>query len=283
MLVICINAPHPMGLINSKTSKFLHGQLQSFDFVYWFLLLSSSLQFAHTWKYSSTWNYPCSFCGALLFLGTDMFWSALVHQLPVGMQNFYMKKLQPFTIAAGHMNRAAKYPAPVLQHSAEPGWGYLHSCPLSPRCNRSASDFQPSLQLLPTPAGQQGFQRRDLQPSSLVQEHPQSYPLITSYQSWDHLLLLCFSSSSLDAVSPHLISFSLIFNVIPYQTTSQLSNEGFWSLSQWLFLIFMMTSIDLIHVKHVWYNIIHLKILVTFLKFKRLKIFFQIHILIYCP
>lgn len=99
------------------------------------------------------------------------------------MQYFCMKKLQPYTIAAGHMSRAAKYIAPVLHHSAEAGCGHLHSCPLSPRCNHSASDFQPRLQLLPTPAGQQGFQKRDHHPSSLGQEHPQSYPLIMSYQS----------------------------------------------------------------------------------------------------
>lgn len=189
MLVICINAPLPTGLITSKTSKFLHEQLQSFDWVCWFLLLSSSFQFATP----GILIVPFVVLFSFLVL---MFWSALVDQLPVGMQYFYMKKLQPYTIAAGHMNRAAKYPAPVPHHSAEPGCGHLPSCPLSPRCNRSASDSQPPLQLLPTPAGQQGFQRRDLHPSSLVQEHPQSYPLIVSYQSWDHLLLLCFSSSS---------------------------------------------------------------------------------------
>lgn len=45
MLVICINAPLPVGLITSKTSKFLHEQLQSFDWVCLFLWLSSSLWF----------------------------------------------------------------------------------------------------------------------------------------------------------------------------------------------------------------------------------------------
>lgn len=119
----------------------------------------------------------------LVLISTYVLVSSCSSTIPVGMQYFYMKKLQPYTIAAAHMNRAAKYTAPALHHSAEPGCGYLHSYPLSRRCNRSASDCQPPLQLLPTPAGQQGFQKRALHPSSLVQEHPQSYPLITSYQS----------------------------------------------------------------------------------------------------
>lgn len=76
---------------------------------------------------------------------------------------------------------------------------------LSSRFNRPASDLKPpqesKVQPLSafTPAELKGPQMRELhaaRPSSVVQDTHPAYPLIICYQSWDHLLLLCFSSRS---------------------------------------------------------------------------------------
>lgn len=145
---------------------------------------------------------------SFLVLISIMFWAALVHHLPVGMQYFYMKKLQPYTIAAAHMNRAAKYPAPALHCSAEPGCWYLHSCSPQPKVQPLCFWFPATSTAAANPCRATGISEESSSPFFSGAEAP---PVLST----DHKLpkLRPPFASVLQqqffaaAVSPHFMSF----------------------------------------------------------------------------
>lgn len=205
MLVICINAPLPVGLITSKTSKFLHEQLQSFDWVCLFLWLSSSLWF--TPPGILIVPFVVLFC-FLVLISTYVLvsscwstsrWNAVFLYEEAAALHYscrsHGQSCQVPCSCASPLCRARLWTSPFMspQPKVQPlcFWFSATSTAAANRCWATGISEERSSPFF-SGAGA---------PPVLSTDH--ELPKLRTP------LLLCFSSSSLDAVSPHFISFSV--------------------------------------------------------------------------